>query len=325
MSSSFLSETTDQMDALQAAGARGQEVLESMGRVTVMLQERFSGLKETLGASMKGLSDSTGEAGRNFKKNTDSMAVQAEDLSKRTQKSFSAMSQQIEISTSVGVKKFASTGLNSFETLVTGVLTRQRSMGAALGTMWKQLSTSFIRNMVTGPLRRMTTSVFQQGGLFRWLAGEQAASARIGSIQASAANIQSATTSITAHGASAATGAMESQSFIPFIGPALAAAAFAFIMSKVASVKSSLPSASGGWDIPSGVNPMAQLHEREMVLPAQYADVLRNMADAPQDNIRQDTHIHVHAVDARSVSRLFNHHGSSLVQALKTQRRNFAF
>ena len=39
-----------------------------------------------------------------------------------------------------------------------------------------------------------------------------------------------------------------------------------------------IASAEGGYDIPAGVNPMTQLHEREMVLPKEQADVVRNMA-----------------------------------------------
>ena len=37
-------------------------------------------------------------------------------------------------------------------------------------------------------------------------------------------------------------------------------------------------SAEGGYDIPSGKNPITQLHEREMVLPKQQADVIRGLA-----------------------------------------------
>lgn len=37
-------------------------------------------------------------------------------------------------------------------------------------------------------------------------------------------------------------------------------------------------SAEGGYDIPAGTNPMTQLHEREMVLPKQQADVIRGLA-----------------------------------------------
>lgn len=37
-------------------------------------------------------------------------------------------------------------------------------------------------------------------------------------------------------------------------------------------------SAEGGYDIPAGVNPVTQLHQKEMVLPAAQADVIRNLA-----------------------------------------------
>ena len=37
--------------------------------------------------------------------------------------------------------------------------------------------------------------------------------------------------------------------------------------------------AAGGFDIPSGLNPVTQLHEKEMVLPSQYADVIRGLAN----------------------------------------------
>ncbi len=39
-----------------------------------------------------------------------------------------------------------------------------------------------------------------------------------------------------------------------------------------------IASAEGGYDIPSGTNPVTQLHEREMVLPRQQADVIRGLA-----------------------------------------------
>lgn len=37
-------------------------------------------------------------------------------------------------------------------------------------------------------------------------------------------------------------------------------------------------SAEGGYDIPAGTNPMTQLHEREMVLPREHADVIRGLS-----------------------------------------------
>lgn len=38
-------------------------------------------------------------------------------------------------------------------------------------------------------------------------------------------------------------------------------------------------SAEGGYDIPAGQNPLTQLHEKEMVLPKQQADVIRGLAE----------------------------------------------
>ncbi|WP_040721204.1 phage tail tape measure C-terminal domain-containing protein [Oxalobacter paraformigenes] len=36
--------------------------------------------------------------------------------------------------------------------------------------------------------------------------------------------------------------------------------------------------AAGGFDVPAGMNPLTRLHEKEMVLPARYADVIRGLA-----------------------------------------------
>lgn len=60
----------------------------------------------------------------------------------------------------------------------------------------------------------------------------------------------------------------------PAFGAAMSAAAMAF-----APV---VASASGGFDIPKGLNPMTQLHEEEMVLPAHIANPLRDsLAQGP--------------------------------------------
>lgn len=84
---------------------------------------------------------------------------------------------------------------------------------------------------------------------------------------------------IGAKAAEAGAGAASSQASIPYVGPALALAAMAAVFAGVAGMGSKVPSAAGGFDIPSGVNPLTQLHEKEMVLPAKYADVVRGMAD----------------------------------------------
>lgn len=80
---------------------------------------------------------------------------------------------------------------------------------------------------------------------------------------------------IAADARAAAAAAYKAVVGIPYVGPFLApgAAAVAF------GATMAFASAAKGYDIPAGVNPMTQLHEREMVLPAKHADVIRGMAD----------------------------------------------
>ena len=78
-------------------------------------------------------------------------------------------------------------------------------------------------------------------------------------------------------------------------------------------------SAEGGYDIPKGVNPVTQLHQNEMVLPSKYADIIRNMSG----NDANPINVHINAIDAHSVRKLFMNEGSSIADALKAQARNF--
>lgn len=66
----------------------------------------------------------------------------------------------------------------------------------------------------------------------------------------------------------------------PFLAPAMAAAAFV----GVSAIAGNIMSAENGYDIPAGVNPLVQAHEKEMVLPAKYADVIRDQAEGGGGN-----------------------------------------
>jgi tape measure domain-containing protein len=103
----------------------------------------------------------------------------------------------------------------------------------------------------------------------------------------------------------------------PFLAPVMAAGAFAV----VANVAGNIASASGGYDIPAGVNPMTQLHQSEMVLPAHIANPLRDMI-ASGGSAGGGVTVNISAVDARGVRQLFNDHGGLLVKSLQQQIRN---
>lgn len=79
---------------------------------------------------------------------------------------------------------------------------------------------------------------------------------------------------VTAHAAEAGAGAAASQAGIPIFGPVLAIAAMGAMVSAVLGL---IASASGGYDIPGGVNPLVQAHGGEMILPAPLADRVRDM------------------------------------------------
>jgi hypothetical protein len=111
---------------------------------------------------------------------------------------------------------------------------------------------------------------------------------------------------------------------IPVIGPVLAPAAAIAATGLVLGFAGHIASARGGYDIPAGVNPVTQLHEREMVLPQQQADAVRQMAEngGPGGG---DVHVHLTAMDSRDVKRFLldnkRHIADALQSAIKDGKR----
>jgi hypothetical protein len=83
---------------------------------------------------------------------------------------------------------------------------------------------------------------------------------------------------ISANAGVAGAAATASAAAIPFYGWAMAPEA-GLAASAAAMSFMPLASARNGFDIPAGLNPITQLHEKEMVLPAAQADVVRGLAD----------------------------------------------
>lgn len=75
----------------------------------------------------------------------------------------------------------------------------------------------------------------------------------------------------------AAAGAFSAMAGIPYIGPILAVAAGAAALAAVIGFGSNIVSAEGGWDRVPYDGAKAVLHKNEMVLPARYANPLREM------------------------------------------------
>lgn len=106
----------------------------------------------------------------------------------------------------------------------------------------------------------------------------------------------------------------------------MSAPAFGAAMSAAAMAYAPMASAAGGFDIPSGVNPVTQLHAKEMVLPSKYADVIRGMADGGEGggyDGPQSLSLSLSAFDAAGVKRFLLDNRAELADALKSAARDF--
>lgn len=129
-------------------------------------------------------------------------------------------------------------------------------------------------------------------------------------------------------------GAFKAMVAIPYIGPILAVGAGAAAFGLVAGLAGKIKSARGGYDIPSGVNPVTQLHEDEMVLPSQHANTIREMGKAMRSGASfgaaaaaegggAGPTISISAVDAKSIERLLKRNGRAVAGGLQSYARGF--
>jgi hypothetical protein len=133
----------------------------------------------------------------------------------------------------------------------------------------------------------------------------------------------------------AASAAYSAMAGIPIIGPALGAGAAAVTFAAVEAY-GQMASAAGGFDIPSGINPLTQLHQNEMVLPASLANPLRGLlgdyagpgpSAAGGAGDSGETHLHLHmgaGADGPSLQRWFDQHGDKIARSLSSQTRRGA-
>jgi len=126
---------------------------------------------------------------------------------------------------------------------------------------------------------------------------------------------------------SAMAGAFQAMVSIPIIGPVLAVGAGAAAFAAVSALAHNVRSAETGYDIPAGINPLVQAHAKEMVLPAEQAEVIRALAkqNAEGGGVGGGSgiHLHVHALDHSDVKRYLTKNATALAPALARLQRNF--
>jgi hypothetical protein len=214
-----------------------------------------------------------------------------------------------------------------------GMLTKQTTTAQGLRNIWKGLYTTFLQEMVTKPLAAMGMRMIRESAIGKAMAAMQTALQRSASGQIMSQKSTETSSVVASNAAQAGSGAASSQASIPYIGPILALAAMAAIFgavmalgggggSSTTTTSSVVPSAAGGFDIPAGVNPLTQLHEQEMVLPKDQANVIRDMAGGSGGG-GDVFHLNISALDGADVKRVLMQNKGAVADALKGAIRDF--
>ena len=81
--------------------------------------------------------------------------------------------------------------------------------------------------------------------------------------------------------------------------------------------------AQGGVDVPPGVSPMTQLHPREMVLPANLAENVRNMSGGGGGGTSNSTtNMHIQSLDPSKLADIVSRNPDIFGKAAAQHRRN---
>lgn len=138
-----------------------------------------------------------------------------------------------------------------------------------------------------------------------------------------------ATAVVGANAAEAASGAAASVAAIPGIGWLMIAGVFAATMAMVMGATKGIKSAAGGYDIPRGINPLTQLHEEEMVLPKEDANVIRSLRgggagnDGTPAGVGDQFHFTIYSPDTGGMRQLLLNNKAALVAAMRSAARDF--
>lgn len=171
--------------------------------------------------------------------------------------------------------KLGQTISKSLSDAFVGMLNGSMSFVDSLKRLWNEMVTNFVQ-MVTKMVvmhllgEREKTAATEEGEF------ERLALKLWGSVQSLALTAAEAVKEIAIRAYQAIAGAWAAISAIPYVGPFIAPGIALGTGAAIFALASQISSAEGGYDIPGGVNPLTQLHQREMVLPAPVADTVRN-------------------------------------------------
>ncbi|HKZ10387.1 MAG TPA: phage tail length tape measure family protein [Rhodanobacteraceae bacterium] len=144
-----------------------------------------------------------------------------------------------------------------------------------------------------------------------------------GEAQALAVQGASAVKWIMTEAAKAAAGAFNAMVSIPYIGPFVAVGASVAAFAAVSKLVSSVASAEGGWERVPADGMMTELHRDEMVLPARFANPMRDMVENGGGmGGTHHYHYNIQAYDRRGFADFVSRNGIELGNGLRRLGRN---
>lgn len=212
---------------------------------------------------------------------------------------------------------------SSYEDTFAGIISGTSTLQSALAKVWQSTLSTFAQFVAKKVGMWLTGETVQTSAT---VAGDTARTASNwwAATQSVMANAWAAIKNIAIKAWEAAAAVYASIASIPYVGPVLAPVMAIAATGAVLGFAGHIASARGGYDIPAGVNPVTQLHEREMVLPQAQADAVRQMAEegGPAGG---DVHVHLTAMDSRDVKRFLldnkRHIADALQAAVKDGKR----
>lgn len=221
----------------------------------------------------------------------------------------------------------------SFSDALNAMATKAMSAKEAFSSIWRSMYASFINEYVTKKIVAEVASGVRLTALWNTLFGIKAATDAKGAAVSVATKEGETTANVGMSAIEAAANAFKAMAGIPVIGPVLAVGASLAAMSTVmgllgnkgggsTTTTTRIPSASGGFDIPRGLNPMTQLHEEEMVLPAHIANPLRDslaQGSADAQGAGQGGTVVIHTTGGDFI------HKRDLAKVLTAMKRDFRF
>ena len=208
---------------------------------------------------------------------------------------------------------------SAFDTSINGIIMGTTTLQRAMQNIFQSIVLSFVKMGVSmaenWAITQLTQTQATALGVSQRGALEEMAAAK--SLATSAAT---ALKSIATYAATAFAG--EVAFLAPMLGPMAVPAALG-IDALVLAAGKRVVSASGGYDIPSGINPLVQAHSQEMILPASLANAVRGMASGGGGG--GGDHYHLHGiVDGEGVKSFLMRHGPAVADTMRRQARNLA-